>query len=137
MNYYEIVCMIIGNLFFLACYTFVGFFAVYGTYKVLSKIPLWEDVKNKFFPKEKTCVCEYGKYKYQITYYLDESFSQTTYILTIFDLQTKDIVPNMIWFTDFMTANKRYKKICKDFKRCAPWVVAMVDSQISRSKMDV
>lgn len=135
MGYYETACLIIGNLFFLVCGTFVGFFAVYGTYKVFSKIPLWEDL-GIGIPKEKTCVCEYGKYKYQVSYYPVDDFGKITYALTIFDLQTKNNVQNMIWFTDLKTANKRYKKLCRDFNRCAPWVVAMVDSQINRSKMD-
>lgn len=67
MNYYEVACMIIGNLFFLACGAFVGFFAIYGTYKALSKIPLWEDIRNKFAPKEKSCICEYGNINTRLT----------------------------------------------------------------------
>lgn len=136
MNYYEIACMMIGNLFFLVCCTFVGFFAVYGTYKVLSKIPLWENIRDKFFPKEKTCVCEYGKYKYEVGYWETDPFRKK-YVVMITDLQMNDFVNNMSWVSDFKTARKRFKKICRDFNKCAPWVVAMVDSQISRSKMDV
>jgi len=136
MNYYEVACLILGNLFFLVCCTFVGFFAVYGTYKVLSKIPLWENIRDKFFPKEKTCVCEYGKYKYEVGYWETDPFRKK-YVVMITDLQTNDFVNNMSWVSDFKTARKRFKKICRDFNKCAPWVVAMVDSQISRSKMDV
>lgn len=136
MNYYEVACLILGNLFFLVCCTFVGFFAVYGTYKVLSKIPLWENIRDKFFPKEKTCVCEYGKYKYEVGYWETDPFRKK-YVVMITDLQMNDFVNNMSWVSDFKTARKRFKKICRDFNRCAPWVVAMVDSQISRSKMDV
>lgn len=136
MNYYEVACMIIGNLFFLVCGAFVGFFAVYGTYKALSKIPLWSDIKNKFTPKEKTRICEYGKYKYEVGYWETDPFRKK-YVVMITDLQTQDFVNNMLWHSDFKTAQKRFKKICRDFNRCAPWVVAMVDSQISRSKMDV
>lgn len=136
MNYYEVACLILGNLFFLVCYTFVGFFAVYGTYKVLSKIPLWENIRDKFFPKEKTCVCEYGKYKYEVGYWETDPFRKK-YVVMITDLQMNDFVNNMSWVSDFKTARKRFKKICRDFNKCAPWVVAMVDSQISRSKMDV
>lgn len=136
MNFYEIACLILGNLFFLVCCTFVGFFAVYGTYKVLSKIPLWENIRDKFFPKEKTCVCEYGKYKYEVGYWETDPFRKK-YVVMITDLQMNDFVNNMSWVSDFKTARKRFKKICRDFNKCAPWVVAMVDSQISRSKMDV
>lgn len=136
MNYYEVACLILGNLFFLVCCTFVGFFAVYGTYKVLSKIPLWENTRDKFFPKEKTCVCEYGKYKYEVGYWETDPFRKK-YVVMITDLQMNDFVNNMSWVSDFKTARKRFKKICRDFNKCAPWVVAMVDSQISRSKMDV
>lgn len=136
MNYYEVACLILGNLFFLVCCTFVGFFAVYGTYKVLSKIPLWENIRDKFFPKEKTCVCEYGKYKYEIGYWETDPLRKK-YVVMITDLQMNDFVNNMSWVSDFKTARKRFKKICRDFNKCAPWVVAMVDSQISRSKMDV
>ena len=136
MNYYEVACLILGNLFFLVCCTFVGFFAVYGTYKVLSKIPLWENIRDKFFSKEKTCVCEYGKYKYEVGYWETDPFRKK-YVVMITDLQMNDFVNNMSWVSDFKTARKRFKKICRDFNRCAPWVVAMVDSQISRSKMDV
>ena len=136
MNYYEVACLILGNLFFLVCCTFVGFFAVYGTYKVLSKIPLWENIRDKFFPKEKTCVCEYGKYKYEVGYWETDPFRKK-YVVMITDLQMNDFVNNMSWVSDFKIARKRFKKICRDFNRCAPWVVAMVDSQISRSKMDV
>ena len=136
MNYYEVACLILGNLFFLVCCTFVGFFAVYGTYKVLSKIPLWENIRDKFFPKEKTCVCEYGKYKYEVDYWETDPFRKK-YVVMITDLQMNDFVNNMSWVSDFKTARKRFKKICRDFNKCAPWVVAMVDSQISRSKMDV
>jgi hypothetical protein len=136
MNYYEVACLILGNLFFLVCCTFVGFFAVYGTYKVLSKIPLWENIRDKFFPKEKTCVCEYGKYKYEVGYWETDPFRKK-YVVMITDLQMNDFVNNMSWVSDFKTARKRFKKICRDFNKCAPWVVAMVDSQISRSKMDV
>lgn len=136
MNYYEVACLILGNLFFLVCCTFVGFFAVYGTYKVLSKIPLWENIRDKFFPKEKTCVCEYGKYKYEVGYWETDPFRKK-YVVMITDLQMNDFVNNMSWVSDFKTARKRFKKICRDFNRRAPWVVAMVDSQISRSKMDV
>lgn len=135
MNYYEIACLIIGNLFFLACGAFVGFFAVYGTYKVLSQIPLWTDIKNKFLPKEKTCACEYGKYKYEVSYWEVDPFRKK-YTLTIYDLQTKDFVNNMSWVDNFHIIRKRFKKVCRDFNRCSPWVVAMVDSQISRSKTD-
>lgn len=135
MNYYEVACLILGNLFFLVCCTFVGFFAVYGTYKVLSKIPLWENIRDKFFPKEKTCVCEYGKYKYEVGYWETDPFRKK-YVVMITDLQMNDFVNNMSWVSDFKTARKRFKKICRDFNRCAPWVVAMVDSQISRSKTD-
>ena len=131
MNYYEVACLILGNLFFLVCCTFVGFFAVYGTYKVLSKIPLWENIRDKFFPKEKTCVCEYGKYKYEVGYWETDPFRKK-YVVMITDLQMNDFVNNMSWVSDFKTARKRFKKICRDFNRCAPWVVAMVDSQISR-----
>lgn len=136
MNYYEVACLILCNLFFLVCCTFVGFFAVYGTYKVLSKIPLWENIRDKFFPKEKTCVCEYGKYKYEVGYWETDPFRKK-YVVMITDLQMNDFVNNMSWVSDFKTARKRFKKICRDFNKCAPWVVAMVDSQISRSKMDV
>lgn len=136
MNYYEIACMMIGNLFFLMCGVFVGFFAVYGTYQALSRIPLWGN-RNMSVTKEKTRTCEYGKYKYQVSYFPVDDFGKTTYVTTIFDLQTRGNVQNMIWFSDLKTANKRFKKICRDFNKCAPWVVAMVDSQISRSKMDV
>lgn len=136
MNFYEVACLILGNLFFLVCCTFVGFFAVYGTYKVLSKIPLWENIRDKFFPKEKTCVCEYGKYKYEVGYWETDPFRKK-YVVMITDLQMNDFVNNMSWVSDFKTARKRFKKICRDFNKCAPWVVAMVDSQISRSKMDV
>ncbi len=136
MNYYEVACLILGNLFFLVCCTFVGFFAVYGTYKVLSKIPLWENIRDKFFPKEKTCVCEYGKYKYEVGYWETDPFRKK-YVVMITDLQMNDFVNNMSWVSDFKTARKRFKKICRNFNKCAPWVVAMVDSQISRSKMDV
>lgn len=136
MNYYEVACLILGNLFFLVCCTFVGFFAVYGTYKVLSKIPLWENIRDKFFPKEKTCVCEYGKYKYEVGYWETDPFRKK-YVIIITDLQMNDFVNNMSWVSDFKTARKRFKKICRDFNKCAPWVVAMVDSQIRRSKMDV
>lgn len=136
MNYYEVACLILGNLFFLVCCTFVGFFAVYGTYKVLSKIPLWENIRDKFFPKEKTCVCEYGKYKYEVGYWETDPFRKK-YVVMITDLQMNDFVNNMSWVSDFKTARKRFKKICRDFNKCAPWVVAMVNSQISRSKMDV
>lgn len=136
MNYYEVACLILGNLFFLVCCTFVGFFAVYGTYKVLSKIPLWENIRDKFFPKEKTCVCEYGKYKYEVSYWETDPFRKK-YVVMITDLQMNDFVNNMSWVSDFKTVRKRFKKICRDFNKCAPWVVAMVDSQISRSKMDV
>lgn len=136
MNYYEVACLILGNLFFLVCCTFVGFFAVYGTYKVLSKIPLWENIRDKFFPKEKTCVCECGKYKYEVGYWETDPFRKK-YVVMITDLQMNDFVNNMSWVSDFKTARKRFKKICRDFNKCAPWVVAMVDSQISRSKMDV
>lgn len=136
MNYYEVACLILGNLFFLVCCTFVGFFAVYGTYKVLSKIPLWENIRDKFFPKEKTCVCEYGKYKYEVGYWETDPFRKK-YVVMITDLQMNDFVNNMSWVSDFKTARKRFKKICRDFNKCAPWMVAMVDSQISRSKMDV
>lgn len=136
MNFYEVACLILGNLFFLVCCTFVGFFAVYGTYKVLSKIPLWENIRDKFFPKEKTCVCEYGKYKYKVGYWETDPFRKK-YVVMITDLQMNDFVNNMSWVSDFKTARKRFKKICRDFNKCAPWVVAMVDSQISRSKMDV
>lgn len=136
MNYYEVACLILGNLFFLVCCTFVGFFAVYGTYKVLSKIPLWENIRDKFFPKEKTCVCEYGKYKYEVGYWETDPFRKK-YVVMITDLQMNDFVNNMSWVSDFKTARKRFKKICRDFNKCAPWVVAMVDSQIRRSKMDV
>ena len=135
MNYYEVACLILGNLFFLVCCTFVGFFAVYGTYKVLSKIPLWENIRDKFFPQEKTCVCEYGKYKYEVGYWETDPFRKK-YVVMITDLQMNDFVNNMSWVSDFKTARKRFKKICRDFNRCAPWVVAMVDSQISRSKTD-
>ena len=136
MNFYEVACLILGNLFFLVCCTFVGFFAVYGTYKVLSKIPLWENIRDKFFPKEKTCVCEYGKYKYEVGYWETDPFRKK-YVVMITDLQMNDFVNNMSWVSDFKTARKRFKKICRDFNKCAPWVVAMVDSQISKSKMDV
>lgn len=135
MNYYEVACLILGNLFFLVCCTFVGFFAVYGTYKVLSKIPLWENIRDKFFPKEKTCVCEYGKYKYEVGYWETDPFRKK-YVVMITDLQMNEFVNNMSWTSDFRTARKRFKKICRDFNRCAPWVIAMVDSQISRSKTD-
>lgn len=136
MNYYEIACLIIGNLFFLACGAFVGFFAVYGTYKVLSRIPLWVDIKNGYLLKRKTCICEYGKYKYEVSYFPADIINKTGYIVSVFDLQTKQPVNNMTWNCNLKTANKRFKKICRDFNRCSPWVVAMVDSQISRSKTD-
>ena len=136
MNFYEVACAIVGNLFFLTCGAFVGFFAVYGTYKALSKIPLWEDIRNKFAPKEKSCICECGKYKYVVDYWEVDPFRKQ-YMVAITDLQTNEFVNNMAWTSNFKTARKRFKKVCRDFNRCAPWVVAMVDSQISRSKMDV
>lgn len=58
-------------------------------------------------------------------------------MVAITDLQTDEIINNMVWISGFKMARKRFKKVCRDFNRCAPWVVAMVDSQISRSKMDV
>ena len=136
MNFYEIACVVIGNLFFLACGAFVGFFAIYGTYKALSKILLWRDIRNKFAPKEKSCICEYGKYKYGVDYLEVDPFGKQ-YMVAITDLQTDEIINNMVWISGFKMARKRFKKVCRDFNKCAPWVVAMVDSQISKSKMDV
>lgn len=136
MNFYEIACVVIGNLFFLAWGAFVGFFAIYGTYKALSKILLWRDIRNKFAPKEKSCICEYGKYKYGVDCWEVDPFGKQ-YMVAITDLQTDEIINNMVWISGFKMARKRFKKVCRDFNKCAPWVVAMVDSQISKSKMDV
>ena len=136
MNFYEIACVVIGNLFFLACGAFVGFFAIYGTYKALSKILLWRDIRNKFAPKEKSCICEYGKYKYGVDYWEVDPFGKQ-YMVAITDLQTDEIINNMVWISGFKMARKRFKKVCRDFNKCAPWVVAMVETQNSKSKMDV
>ena len=72
---------------------------------------------------------------YEVGYWETDPFRKK-YVVMITDLQMNDFVNNMSWVSDFKTARKRFKKICRDFNRCAPWVVAMVDSQISRSKTD-
>lgn len=136
MKYYNFICFVIGNLFFICCGLFVGFFAIYGTYKSFFNKPLWPKFREKFIPKYKEQICEYGKYKFKIYYLPIHDFGKTQYALTIEDLQTKESVKNMTWFSNIFIINKRFKKICKDFNRCAPWVSEMVQSQINRSKTD-
>lgn len=135
-NFYEVLCLIVGNTLLCGISAFIIIFLCFCLSEAMVKF-----LKNsaldykifKFFNRE--VVCSYGNFNFKMIYRKDKK-NRKNYVVDFVNMQNEKCVRENLFCGEWYLVKRRMKKLRKDFNCCAPWVEKFINNQINRNNLD-